>query len=858
MQSMSGFGPDPDYELAWRAVERGLLTKEQVESAVLECQKTPSSRLIDLLPLTPEQVRALSQGTSSAAPRPLPPEVEEAAKLPEMMVGKYVVTGQLGAGGMGVVVKAYDTQRHRWAALKFMKGIADERGREYFEREARVAAGLTHPNIASIYEVGDREGQPYIAMQYVEGENLTGARKKMGLTEVVGAVRKVGEALRYAHEKGIIHRDLKPANVMVDGRGGVYVMDFGLAKERTVEGGQSLGGSSLVVGTPQYMAPEQAKGKADAQSDVYGVGTILYEMTTGRPPFVGETTPDVLMQVVNEEPVWPRRLNRRLPEDLEAIILRALEKEKKRRYGTMRELLEDLEAYGQGNPLKHARRPTLLYILGKKIRKQPLLWGTTAALVAALIGGIGFGSHTLVQRNAALGKQVQAEKEKREAAVTHLLIFRSNAALATNPSEALRLALAAWRTQPQNIDAHHAVLTAYYGPDAFPITLAEAKNTEYETSDSWFSASFSPDSKTILSVDRKEPGQLRLFDISGVEKVLTLKAPSITAELSRDGAHILTSTADHREAVLWDSAGTELRRFPHEQLDFAVFSPTGDRVITGGGNTIALLWSVDGTLIARLKGHTYGAWAAAFSPDGNTIATAGGADNTAHLWSGKGEPLAIVLSHPDHVTGVAFSPDGNMLATTCWDGLPRLWWLENGRLVKSYKGHTSRTFSPSFSPDGKYLATAGWDDTVRIWWGTPNLVDTALKRLPSVTSVNTATWSPDGRWLATTGGKTLTLWDVATPRYEKIQLQFGLTGPKSFGEFTLEGGYRSVNVLRLGAPFFSLPIAFTDRIYQGAFVEGGRFIDTTGGCRFPFRPEAIQDRVTGAKVFGALFAPDFP
>jgi WD40 repeat protein len=606
------------------------------------------------------------------------------------------------------------------------------------------------------------------------------------------------------------------------------------------------------------MAPEQAKGKADAQSDVYGVGTILYEMVTGRPPFVGETTTDVLMQVVNEEPVWPRKLNRGVPEDVEAVVLKALEKEKKRRYGTMRELLEDLEAYAQGNPLRHARRPTLAYVLGKKIRKQPLLWGTTAAMVAALIGGIGFGSHTLVQRNAALEKQVQAEQEKREAVTTHLLILRSNVALATNPSEALRLALAAWRMQPQNVDAHLAVLTAYYGPDAFPITLAEARNTKYDTTDSWFSASFSPDSKTILSVDRQEPGRLRLFDMAGGEKVLTLKAPALTAEFSRDGAHILTSTADQREAVLLDSAGTELRRFPHEQLDFAVFSPTGDRVVTGGGNNMALLWSIDGTRIARLEGHTQGVCAAAFSPDGKTIATAGGADNTARLWSGKGEPLAIVLSHPDYVTGVAFSPDGKMLATTCWDRLPRLWWLENGQLVKSYKGHTSRTFSPSFSPDGNYLATAGWDHTVRIWWGTPNLVDTALKRLPYVNGVNTATWSPDGRWLATTGGKTLTLWDVATPRYEKIPRQFRLTGPQSFGEFTLKGDYRSVDVLRQGAPFFSFPIDFTDRIYRGAFVEAGRFIDTTGERRFPFRPEAIQDRVIGAKVFGALFAPDSP
>jgi WD40 repeat protein len=337
-----------------------------------------------------------------------------------------------------------------------------------------------------------------------------------------------------------------------------------------------------------------------------------------------------------------------------------------------------------------------------------------------------------------------------------------------------------------------------------------------------------------------------------------LKATAITAEFSRNGANILTTSVDRHGAILWDLAGAELRRFPHPQIEFAELSPAADRVITGGGNTDALLWSVNGTLIARLEGHTYGAWAAAFSPDGNTIATAGGADNTVRLWSGKGKPLAPVLSHPDHVTGVAFSPDGKLLASTCWDGLPRLWWVGNGRLVKSYKGHTSRTFSPSFSPDGRYLATAGWDHTIRIWWGTPNLVDTALKSLPSIAIFNTVTWSPDGRWLVGTGGKTLTLWDVTTPRYEKIQLQSSLVGPQGFGDFTLTGDYRSVDVLRRGEPFFSFPIDFTDNIYQGAFVEGGAFIDTTSGRRFPFRPEAIQDRVIGAKFFGPLFAPDLP
>jgi len=274
------------------------------------------------------------------------------------------------SGGMGSVWRGWDEELKRWVALKFLKEMGDERARAYFGREAELAAGLDHPNIAKVFEVGEHEGTPFIAIQFIDGVTLGEA--KLGTEQKLSAVRAVAEAVRYAHGKGVIHRDLKPGNVMVDREGRVYVMDFGLAKQ-TDMGDGSLTGLGAVLGTPSYMAPEQAKGKADEQSDVYGIGAILYELTTGRPPFTGENTGQVLEQVLIGEVVWPRRLSPSVPVEVEAIILHALEKERKRRYASAGQFLEDLEAYLQKNPLKYARRATWSYVWGKRIRKQPML-----------------------------------------------------------------------------------------------------------------------------------------------------------------------------------------------------------------------------------------------------------------------------------------------------------------------------------------------------------------------------------------------------------------------------------------------------------------------------------------------------
>lgn len=399
---MADFSSEVQFDLARRAIERGWVSREQVEEAILRCERDPTVRLLDRLSLTPGQRRELERPGRS-----LPPEVAEAMRDPSHRVGRYWRVAHLKSGGMGSVFRAWDEDLGRWVALKFLRRFEDERARAFFQREARLAASLEHPNIAKIYEIGEHEGQPYIAMQLVDGETLADARLKSD-AKVEAAVH-VAEALRYAHGRGVIHRDLKPANVMIDRQGQVYVMDFGLAKENDVEG-ESLTGTQAVVGTPSYMAPEQARGKAEARSDLYGLGATMYELFTGRPPFVGESSADILMQVLTCEPLWPRRLAPGIPADLEAILLKALEREPGRRYATAEQMREDLEAYRKNEPLRHARRPTWGYVLSRRIRKQPLLWGLGSAFVVALAGGASFGAWTLVQRNRALEAQLRAER----------------------------------------------------------------------------------------------------------------------------------------------------------------------------------------------------------------------------------------------------------------------------------------------------------------------------------------------------------------------------------------------------------------------------------------------------------------
>jgi len=309
--------------------------------------------------------------------------------LPE--VPGYQLEGVLGQGGVGVVYRALHLRLHRPVALKMLaRAHALPRERERFELEAEAVAALRHPNIVHIYDVGDVNGQPYFTMELVEGGSL--AERNQGVPQparqAAALVTTLAEAVHVAHQNGIVHRDLKPGNILLAPDGTPKITDFGLA--RRLDDGTRLTLSGALVGTPSYMAPEQARGDTEAigpAADIYALGTILYELLTGRPPFRSDTASATLHQVANEEPVSPRRLNPRMPRDIETICLKCLHKEPHKRYGSAEALAEDLLHFQRGEPIK-ARPVGPVERATRWVRRRPALAGALASgvlLASALV-----------------------------------------------------------------------------------------------------------------------------------------------------------------------------------------------------------------------------------------------------------------------------------------------------------------------------------------------------------------------------------------------------------------------------------------------------------------------------------------
>src|SRR6266436_2404244 len=342
--------------------------------------------------------------------------------------GDYELLEEIGRGGQGVVFRARQKSLNRTVALKVI-GLAHwatEAHVKRFRLEAEAAASLNHPCIVPIYEVGERDGACYFSMGLVEGGQLDAVAKRepMPIRHAAELIAKLARTVHYAHEHGILHRDIKPGNILLDAKGEPHLTDFGLA--RLVETESTVTRTMEVLGTPSYMAPEQAVGnnaRVTSATDVYGLGAVLYQLLTGHPPFAGGTTFETVRLVLDTEPRQPRLLNPKVDRDLETICLKCLEKEPAKRYASAQSLAEDIERFLRNEPIR-SRRSSQLEHVWRWCKRKPLVASLTAAIILVVAAGFAgvFWELPRVQEQRTLARRAKLsaqEKARLEAEQTN-------------------------------------------------------------------------------------------------------------------------------------------------------------------------------------------------------------------------------------------------------------------------------------------------------------------------------------------------------------------------------------------------------------------------------------------------------
>jgi tetratricopeptide (TPR) repeat protein/predicted Ser/Thr protein kinase len=343
------------------------------------------------------------------------------------LVAGYKIVGELGRGGMGIVYKAQQRGLNRFVALKMVLAgaYADAQQLARFQIEAEAVARLQHPNIVQIYEVSEQDGLPFLSLEFIDGRRLDRqlGGKPQPPREAAQLCATLARAMHFAHQQGIIHRDLKPGNVLMTADGIPKITDFGMAKRLEEDSGQTQSG--MIMGTPSYMSPEQARGdvhELGPRSDLYALGAMLYQFITGKPPFVGPTPMDTVIKVRCEEVVAPSRLQPGVPRDLETICLKCLQKEPDKRYASCFELAEDLNRFLIGEPILARPVGNLERVLRwcKRNPRWAAMWGSIAALLLLLAGGSLYAAITInaakqqAEANALIARKNEAEAKKNE------------------------------------------------------------------------------------------------------------------------------------------------------------------------------------------------------------------------------------------------------------------------------------------------------------------------------------------------------------------------------------------------------------------------------------------------------------
>ncbi len=587
-------------------------------------------------------------------------------------LGKFQFTRIVGKGGMGMVYEAVDTLLLRKVAIKLLPQTFAE-DKEFLERflhEARSAARLSHPHVVSIYEVDQRDGQYYIAMELVHGgsaDDLLRERKTLPWPQATRIIAEACKGLTAAHSGGFIHRDIKPSNLLLTPEGEVKVGDFGLAK--SMEQGAPDVRHGEIMGTPAFMSPEQCRGgKLDARTDIYSLGTTYYALLTGQPPYDTSTTIEATIHSHCYDPVPELKTGKiPFPRRCALIIRKSMAKNPADRYQTAEEMREDLEkALEKASPAdtkiilkkgSNAREYPSTIRRRRRWHLRPLVAGVAAVV---LVAGIGTAIHFRNQDN---------EVETAES-LSGQVRSRLKSTIAGHPKGVFSLAVS---------------------PDGKSFASGGADNII----------------RIRSPLNGKPTTQLRGH--SGTILALTY---------SQDGDVLLSGSTD-KTAALWDTRTAQLKATLEGhtgEVRAVAISPNGVTAATGAYDRTVRLWNTsDGHEQAILTGHMDQVRAVTFSPDGKTLASASW-DKTVKIWDAKEGKLKTTLTgHANWVFALAFSPDGTTLASASADLTVKLWNTETWQDRGTLEGHKTRIVSLAFSPDGKWLATGSWDHTAKVW-----------------------------------------------------------------------------------------------------------------------------------------------
>jgi WD40 repeat protein len=725
---------------------------------------------------------------------PFRQEDSPSAHRPEPTIAGYVIEGELGRGAMGVVYRARQVRLNRPCALKLILAgaHADPIAAVRFLGEAEAVAKLQHSNIVQIHAIGDADGLPFFELEYLPGGSLDRtldgtpwpARRAAVLIEALA--RGVAEA----HRLQIIHRDLKPSNILIAADGTPKIADFGLAKSLNVPSG--LTATDSILGTPSYMAPEQAEGKAKQVgplADVYALGAILYELLVGRPPFRGATVLETLDQVRSAEPVPPSRLVPGLARDVEVIALKCLQKDPGKRYESAIALAEDLRRFQAGEPIR-ARAVGSLERTWRWCRRHPAQASAVGAVTIAL-GAIVAISLLYAERQHHFGIE-QAEARKRisklatdlgtERGHLALSLKESNRRLAIQLLERGQVAfekgqigpgllwtLEGWRSAAEADDpawrrAARANLSAWAGEHP-------RLRAVFSHAGPIVGLAISPDGKTVATAS--EDNTARLWYVATATPLgPPLEHPGILVlAFSPDGKTLATGGA--ASVLFWDAAtGRPLSSLPFpRQVSALAFDPDGTRLLIGGKGGVSRFWDLANSRSSgSLLGPPGDVSSAAFSPDGRIILT-GCFDGRVQFWDATTRrPLGPPIPHGARVWAVAFSPDGKTGLTGCLDGRARLWDVATLKPIDPPLVHEDEVRIVAFSPDGKTILSGSVDRTARLW---DAVTHTPLGPIYEHQGpIEAGAISPDGEWVLTAGGdSTARVWKLDLGRRAEVVVE---------------------------------------------------------------------------------------